>query len=94
MGKKSKTKTGKAKDKYKTLEQRQAQIDFINSKLQEIQLDDRIPEIEKLHKIMNEYIKTGVSISGKMPLPNSNKNIVYILSNRANTDCKVNLITF
>ena len=91
MGKKNR-KNKEAKQKFKTMKDRQNQIDFINQKLQEIQLDNRLPEIIELNRIMDLYIKTGESLTGRMPLSNSNKDICYILSNRANVDCQVNLM--
>ena len=91
MGKKNR-KNNNEKLKFKTIQDRQKQINIINNKLHEIQLDDRLPEIMELNRIMNLYIKTGESLTGRMPLLNSNKDICYILSNRANVNCQVNLM--
>ena len=80
------------KNKLKTKEERILQINIIKTKLLEVQLDERFPEIQELYKMMNNYIEIGISNSGKMPLSNSNKDIQYIFSIRKNVNCQVNLI--
>lgn len=92
MSKKKRKSKNKENSNIKTKEERISQIEFINKKLLKVQLDDRFPEIQELHKIMNDYIENGESNSGKMPLSNSNKDIHYIFSTRANVDCQVNLM--
>ena len=80
------------KDNSRTEEQRIEQVNIIKNRLLDVQLDDRIPDIEKLYNIMNEYIKTGQSASGQYPLEGSNKDIQYILSNKSHINCVVNLL--
>lgn len=90
MGKKRNKKEKKNNDR--TLEERQQQVKIIKSKLLEYQLDDRVPDIETLYKIMDKYIETGQSISDTYPLQGSNKNIQYILSNKKHITCTINLL--
>ena len=90
MGKKRNKK--EKKDTNRTSEERQEQVNIIKSKLLEYQLDDRVPDIETLYKIMDNYIETGQSISGTYPLQGSNKNIQYILSNKKHINCTINLL--
>lgn len=90
MGKKRNKKEIKNNDR--TLEERQQQVKIIKSKLLEYQLDDRVPDIETLYKIMDKYIETGQSISDTYPLQGSNKNIQYILSNKKHITCTINLL--
>ena len=90
MGKKRNKKEKKNNDR--TLEERQQQVNIIKLKLLEYQLDDRVPDIETLYKIMDEYIETGQSISDTYPLQGSNKNIQYILSNKKHITCTINLL--
>ena len=90
MGKKRNKKEKKNNDR--TLEERQQQVKIIKSKLLEYQLDDRVPDIETLYKIMDKYIETGQSISDTYPLQGSNKNILYILSNKKHITCTINLL--
>ena len=78
--------------KYKTQEDRIGQVTFIKNKLENLQLDERNTEIEELFKIMQRYIDTGESNSGKMPLTGSNKDIQYIFTNRKCVECQVNLL--
>lgn len=90
MGKKRNKKEKKNNDR--TLEERQQQVKIIKSKLLEYQLDDRVPDIETLYKIMEKYIETGQSISGAYQLHGTNKNIQYILSNKKHINCTINLL--
>ena len=78
--------------KNKTIEDRKTQVSIIKSKLLKYQLDERYPDIEKLYKIMDNYIVTGQSESGSYPLQGSNKNIQFILSNKKHIECSINLI--
>ena len=79
-------------NKFKTTEDRVQQVNFIKNKLENLQLDERNTEIEELFKIMQRYIETGESNSGKMPLTGSNKDIQYIFTNRKCVQCQVNLL--
>lgn len=77
---------------FKTVKIRLDEINIIKSKLEEIELDERFPEIAELIKIMNNFVETGESNSGKMPLLNSNKDICYIFSNKLHIKSQVNLL--
>ena len=91
MGKKSFRERNKT-NKHRTLEDRRMQVLNIQQKLQNIQLDSRLPEIITLESLMETFVETGESCSGKIPLSNSNKVIHYIFSNRTSVDCKVQLL--
>ena len=95
MGKKNRRErtvsSGRRLVKLKTVEERQQQVSRIRQQLMSIQLDERLSEIQKLFSIMTEYVENGEPVSGKIPLSNSNKVIHFILSNRSNVDCKVNI---
>ena len=82
----------KKNQKIKTKESRLSEIKTIKAKLLEIGLDERFQEIAGLIRIMNFFVETGESHSGKIPLSNSNKDIYYILSNRQHIHCKVNIV--
>ena len=96
MGKKSRRdkKQGQGSDvpKLKTREERQQQVAILSKKLMDIQLDERQPEIQELLVKMNRYVETGQSLTGKLPLSNSNKVIKFILSNRRQVDCQVSIV--
>ena len=79
-------------DNSRSISQRREQVDIIKKSLLDIQLDDRIPDIQRLYAIMDEYIESGQSASGQYPLEGSNKNIQYILSNKQHILCAVNLL--
>ena len=80
------------KDNSRSIAQRREQVDIIKKSLLDLQLDDRIPDIQRLYTIMDGYIETGQSASGHYPLEGSNKNIQYILSNKQHIKCVVNLL--
>lgn len=77
--------------KLKTRLERQQQVNNINQQLMNLQLDDRLPEMQTLSSIMELYVEKGESNCGKIPLSNSNKVIHFILSNRINVNCRVNI---
>ena len=94
MGKKSRRErkvAGQTVAKQKTLAERQQQVANINQQLVNLQLDERLPEIQQLCSIMTVYVEKGEPVCGKIPLSNSNKVIHYIFSNRSNVDCRVNI---
>ena len=87
-----KNKKIKKQKKTKTKEFRLNEITVIKSKLAELELDNRYAEIEELIRVMDNFVKTGESNSGKMVLTNSNKDICYILSNKEHINCQVNFV--
>lgn len=95
MGKKSrrdrKMTGGQTVAKQKTLAERQQQIANINQQLVNLQLDERLPEIQQLSSVMRLYVEKGEPVCGKIPLSNSNKVIHYIFANRSTVDCRVNI---
>ena len=82
---------GHVPTKLKTRLERQQPVKLINQQLMNLQLDDRLPEIQTLSSIMELYVEKGVSNCDKITLSNSNKVIYFILSNRLNIDCQVNI---
>lgn len=77
----------------KTYEQRQEFADNIKKQLSvNFGLCGNIPEINQLYIILEEFVKTGESVSGSIPFPEAKRNIQYILSNRAHVQCQVNLL--
>lgn len=80
------------KKKLKTEEIRLNEMNVIKSKLEKIELDQQFSEIVELMRIMDNFIKTGESNSGKMPILNSNKDICYIFSNRLCIKSQVTLL--
>jgi len=42
---------------------------------------DILPEIEALFPIMNDFIRNGISASGKIPIPSIQRTAYYIFSN-------------
>ena len=87
-----KNKKIKKQKKTKTKEFRLNEINVIKSKLAKLELDNRYAEIEELIRVMDNFVETGESNSGKMVLTNSNKDICYILSNKEHINCQVNFV--
>ena len=54
--------------KLKTRLGRQQHVNNINQQLMNLQLDDRLPEMQTLSSIMELYVEKGESNCGKIPL--------------------------
>ena len=82
------TRTKKIK-KIKQLKTKRERLEFSDSiKLRfafEFGISEKEPSIATFYKIMDEWIETGQSVSGKLPFPEApfgGRIIQYVLSNR------------
>ena len=66
-----------------TGEEREERVNFLKTLLLQIGVyDTRYSAINKFEKICQDFIDHGDSVDGKIPFPELNKKICYIISNR------------
>jgi hypothetical protein len=79
----------------KTREEREAFRDSIRTKFGlEFDINESFPCVAELYRVMDEWVETGQSVSGKIPFPEApfgGRIIEYILTNRKHIKCQVNL---
>ena len=82
--------------KVKTKEERAKFMNSIKMKFAfELGLSESLPAVAQLYSIMAEWVDTGQSVSGRISFPEAplgGRIIEYILSNRHQVQCKVNLL--
>lgn len=75
----------------RTQEQRREQIRPIIDKLTELQMNASYPAIRELHKVLNQFVKTGEDTKFKIPFPEFSRKIKGELSNAPYIPCWVKL---
>ena len=78
-----------------TLEERLTWVDEIKSKLDGLGCTCQWGAINELHQIMDEWVETGVTQSGKIDFweaPMGGRDIVYLLNSRKDRDNVVNML--
>ena len=80
---KKKEKVKKEKS-LKTYEDREDEINTIKAKVRGLGLSVEFPSISEIFKIMDEFVKTGNVISGKMDLGAESRYIEYRFTNKKN----------
>ena len=67
----------------KTLNDRMFELKNIYAQLDSLKIDATLcPNIKQFKSICNEFLKTGISVSGKIKLYEINKRLIYILTNK------------
>jgi hypothetical protein len=75
----------------RTQEQRREQIRPIIDKLTELQMNASYHAIRELHKVLNQFVKTGEDMKFKIPFPEFSRKIKGELSNAPYIPCWVKL---
>jgi hypothetical protein len=75
----------------RTQEQRREQIRPIIDKLTELQMNASYHAIRELHKVLNQFVKTGEDTKFKIPFPEFSRKIKGELSNVPYIPCWVKL---
>jgi len=75
----------------RTQEQRREQIRPIIDKLTELQMNASYHAIRELHKVLNQFVKTGEDTKFKIPFPEFSRKIKGELSNAPYIPCWVKL---
>ncbi len=73
----------KIKKNVKTKSQRVAEIVKSWKKLRELGLSDDIPALIEFKKITNQFIEDGIAVTGKIPMPEWDRTLCYILTNHS-----------
>lgn len=93
MGKKNKTKRERKPIPQHTLEDRKMYRDQIVGKFETLGLfPTQHQPIAEMHEILDKFVETGESASGKIKFPAANRRIEYLLSNRKTVIPTVNLM--
>ena len=93
MGKKNREKRVKKPIPQHTLEDRKMHRDQIVGKLETLGLfPGQHQPIAEIHEILDKFVETGESASGKIQFPAANRRIEYLLSNRKTVVPTVNLM--
>jgi len=76
--------------KEKTITARISEIKLIYEKLQNLGLDSEVcPGIKEFKEVANSFVKEGVSLSGKIKLPEIERTLVYTLTMQSHIDSNV-----
>ena len=76
-------KTDKGKKHEKTKFQRVTEIVKSWKKLRELGLSDDLPALVEFKKVTNLFIEDGIPVTGKIPMPEWDRTLCYILTNHA-----------
>ena len=79
----------------RTLEERQAWVNEIKTKLLiHFGLSEKEPAVEELYRIMSDFVETGESANGKIPFPNApfgGRTIIYLMSGNKRVNMYVHM---
>ena len=73
----------KVNKNVKTKYQRVAEIVKSWKKLRELGLSDDIPALIEFKQVTNKFIEDGIAVSGKIPMPEWNRTLCYMLTNHS-----------
>jgi hypothetical protein len=90
MGKKSKKE--KKEVVYKSKEERIHDIQEIKDKLNILGLTEDLSRITNIFEIIDTFIETGESVSGKIMLPEYKRKIEYIFNKKKNFKSYLNIL--
>ena len=78
-------KLAKQEANKRTYEERQAEVDAIMGKFQELGIPDSM--LGEFPAITKEFIDFGISASGVIPIPEIRRELIYLLSNNRRHQC-------
>ncbi len=81
--KKEEKKEENVKKNIKTKSQRVAEIVKSWKKLRELGLSDDLPALIEFKKVTNQFIEDGIAVTGKIPMPEWDRTLCYILTNHS-----------
>jgi hypothetical protein len=71
------------KKNVKTKSQRVAEIVKSWRKLRELGLTDELPALIEFKKVTNQFIEDGIAVTGKIPMPEWDRTLCYMLTNHS-----------
>lgn len=78
-------KLAKQEANKRTREERQAEVDSIMNKLQELRISDTM--LGDFPRIAQDFIEFGTGASGFIPIPELRRELIYLLSNNRRHQC-------
>ena len=81
----------KTKNTTKTIGEKISEIKTIYNKLEQVGLNKTHPDIRKFHTIVNDYIKSNESFSGKLRIHGADRILQYILPKSTKNECQIML---
>ncbi len=83
----------KPKRNQKDKSQRVIEIVKAFKKMRELGFPDETPAIMEFKKITNQFIEDGVSATGKIPMPEYDRMLCYILTNHSLKESTIALMS-
>lgn len=83
----------KSKRNQKDKSQRVIEIVKAFKKMRELGFPDETPAIMEFKKITNQFIEDGISMTGKIPMPEYDRMLCYILTNHSLKESTIALMT-
>ena len=80
------------KKNEKTKYQRVAEIVKSWKKLRELGLSDDLPALIEFKKVTNQFIEDGHPVTGKIPMPEWDRTLCYILTNHSKKESTIALM--
>lgn len=77
---------------YKSFEDREKEINEIKDKLKILGLVENLSRITNIFEIMDTFVETGESVSGKILLNEYKKRIDYVFNGKKNIKCTLNIL--
>ena len=77
----------------KTYDERKKDIKEIKDKLNILGLVEDLSRITNIFEIMDNFIETGESVSGKILIPEYKRKIEYVFNSKENIKSKLNLLS-
>lgn len=77
----------------KTYDERKKDIQEIKDKLNILGLVEDLSRITNIFEIMDNFIETGESVSGKILIPEYKRKIEYVFNSKENIKSKLNLLS-
>lgn len=88
-----KTKTPKAPRNQKDKNQRVIEIVKAFRKMKELGFPDETPAIVEFKQITNRFIEDGIAVTGKIPMPEYDRTLCYILTNHSLKESTIALMS-
>jgi hypothetical protein len=90
--KQEETKKESIKKNEKTKYQRVSEIVKSWKKLRELGLSDDLPALIEFKKVTNQFIEDGHPVTGKIPMPEWDRTLCYILTNHSKKESTIALM--
>ena len=76
---------------YKSKEERLKEILELRKKLHSLGLTEKVNGISELFKLMSNYVKDGIPITGKIKLLEAKRHVIYNFPRNIENKCTISL---